>query len=298
MGAWGPGLYSSDFGCDLRSTVAAVARLPIEGDQILDILCETAPQAAADPENEEYTTFWLVTADQFQRRNVTCDRAKEAAISIIDSGADIAMMQQLGMSERDMRKRAAKQSELRRRLSSIATPKCRQMLSKPQSYVMEVGDVLTYPICRGQEINPYAADSKKLLGWVQDGWAAMLVAGRGRAFGYLAWYSIMVIREELVEKPSLQVLMDMPWTLRAAGTCSAVHFRRMELELAGKVRLDQGAITTALGRLPDGTGAAIRDISIANVMDVVSKNPSQPFVQPNLERLPTVTLRNVADPSG
>lgn len=298
MAAWGPGLYSSDFACDLRSTLAAVARLPIEGERILEILCETAPQAAADPKNEEYTTFWLVTADQFQRRSVTCDRAKAAAISVIDSGADIAMMQQLGMPERDLRKRTAKLSELRRRLTSIATPKRRQMLSKPQPYVMEVGDVLTYPICRGQEINPYAADSKKLLGWVQDGWAAMLVAGRGRAFGYLAWYSIMVIRDELMEKPSLQKLMGIPWMLRRAGTCSALHFKRMELELAGQVRLDQGAITTALGRLPDGTRAAVQDISIANFISVVSKNPSQPVVQRDLERLPTVVLQDIVEASG
>jgi hypothetical protein len=38
MGAWGVGLYSTDFAVDLRGTVGAVSRLPFEGDGLLEIL--------------------------------------------------------------------------------------------------------------------------------------------------------------------------------------------------------------------------------------------------------------------
>ena len=36
MGAWGSGLYSSDFALDVRSAVKAVARLPLPLDKLLE----------------------------------------------------------------------------------------------------------------------------------------------------------------------------------------------------------------------------------------------------------------------
>ena len=68
MGLWGTGLYSSDFAMDLRSTVGAVARLPFDGDRLVEILSETEPTAAGNPDDEQHTTFWLVVADQFAKR--------------------------------------------------------------------------------------------------------------------------------------------------------------------------------------------------------------------------------------
>ena len=46
MGTWGTGLCSGDLAMDLRSTIAAVARLPFEGDRLAEILCETEPGVA------------------------------------------------------------------------------------------------------------------------------------------------------------------------------------------------------------------------------------------------------------
>ena len=56
MGAWGTGLYSGDFASDLRIAVAAVARLPFDGERLLGLLCdiellipeEAAPQFLDD----------------------------------------------------------------------------------------------------------------------------------------------------------------------------------------------------------------------------------------------------------
>jgi hypothetical protein len=47
MGAWGTGLYSGDFAMDLRGTIAAISRLPFDGDRLAEILCESEPGPAS-----------------------------------------------------------------------------------------------------------------------------------------------------------------------------------------------------------------------------------------------------------
>src|SRR5579863_8783078 len=117
MGVWGAGLYSGDFAADLRSTVGAVCRLPFDGNKLVDILCEGNP-AATNPEDSDHSTFWLVVADQFAKRGIVCDRARDEALRIIDSGSDIAMMVKLGMSQSDLTKRQKMLAELRARISA------------------------------------------------------------------------------------------------------------------------------------------------------------------------------------
>ena len=76
MGVWGTGLYSGDFAMDLRGSISAVARLPFDGDKLVDILCETEPAAANNPNDEDHSIFWLIVADQFAKRAIACDRAR------------------------------------------------------------------------------------------------------------------------------------------------------------------------------------------------------------------------------
>jgi hypothetical protein len=57
MDFWGAGLYSGDFAADLRSTVAAVIRLPFETNRLVEILCEIVPDIANNPEDPEHTIF-------------------------------------------------------------------------------------------------------------------------------------------------------------------------------------------------------------------------------------------------
>jgi len=57
MGAWGIGLYSSDFALDLRGSVKAVARLPFEPDRLLDYLCAAEPLAANNSKDSDHTIF-------------------------------------------------------------------------------------------------------------------------------------------------------------------------------------------------------------------------------------------------
>jgi hypothetical protein len=148
MGAWGTGLYSGDLAMDLRSTIGAVARLPFDGDRLVEILCAAQPGAANNPDNEERTIFWLVVADQFARRAIACARVREKALTIIDDGSHLAMHAKLGMSPADLKKRQKMLAEVRERLSVARADsvKPRTTLKRPQPFLMEVGDCLVYQL--------------------------------------------------------------------------------------------------------------------------------------------------------
>jgi len=116
MGVWGTRLYSGDFALDLRTTVAAVARLPYDGEKLATILAENESAAANNPADPDHTTFWLILADQFAKRGISCDRVRAKALEIIDSDLDIHSLAKLGMSSPDQAKRLKTLAELRTRL--------------------------------------------------------------------------------------------------------------------------------------------------------------------------------------
>src|SRR5437764_10517715 len=118
MGMWGVGLYSGDFAQDLRGTIRAVTRLPFDNDRLVDILCETEPTAAHNPDDQDHTAFWLVVADQFSKRGIACDRVREKALAMIDAGSDLAMLEKLGMGSAGLKKRRRMLDELRLRLAA------------------------------------------------------------------------------------------------------------------------------------------------------------------------------------
>jgi len=95
MGVWGSGLYSSDFAADLGAAIRAVSRLPFEAGRLVDILSSIEPGAANNDADEDHTTFWLVTADQFAKRGIACQRVRDKALQIIDSGGDLLRSRRL-----------------------------------------------------------------------------------------------------------------------------------------------------------------------------------------------------------
>ena len=277
MGVFGTGLYSDDFALDLCSTIRAVLRLPFDPDKLVDVLSGTQPSAANNPNDEEHTTFWLVVADQFAKRDVACDSVRRKALAIIDGGSDLATLENLGMNRSDLRKRRRMLDELRARIVAVpTTSKPRNVLRKPQPLLMEVGDVLVYPTCGGKNINPYYRSKEENIHytnngpgpWKQDGWGAMVILDCGRAFDYLSWYRPATLAETRIEKPSLNSSRGaLLWNLESPGTCSASHFRKMELEKIGVLSVDrEKARDVYPRRFGTGTSAAVQDISIANRM--------------------------------
>jgi hypothetical protein len=140
---------------DLRSTIRAVSRLPFVPDQLVEILCDSEPGAAKDSTGEDYTTFWLVVADQFAKRGIVSDRVRNKALEIINHGLDLSALQKLGMSPSDLRKRKKMLDELHARLVAPPVRKPRPVLKAPQPFLMAIGDVFVYPTCAGGCINPY-----------------------------------------------------------------------------------------------------------------------------------------------
>ena len=271
MGVWGTGLYSGDFAKDLSSAARAVALLPFDGEKLIELLCSVEPGAANDASAEDYTTFWLVAADQFAKRGIVCERVRRRALEIIDSGEDLAMLSRLGMDAAGLRKREKVLAELRQRIATALLPeKPRRVLKKPQALVMDTGDVLIYPTARGNSINPYFPSAEKMRpAWHQDGWAAAVIVEAGREFGFLSWYRPLAIANAFPKKPGMQdILANSIWVLKWPGTCSTSHFKKMRIEKSGVVTIDCEKLDRCFPNRPTGRSAAVNDISIANKLKV------------------------------
>jgi len=271
MGVWGVGLYSSDFAQDLRGSVRAVARLPFEPQKLLELLCEAEPSAANNSGDSDHTIFWLTVADQFSRRAIECPYVRERALAIIDDGTDLAAMQALGMDDQSLGKRSAMLGELRTRIAApVQTTESRAVLKAPQELLLHAGDVVTYPVCQGEPINPYLNRNSPLLrDWRQDGWGAFVVAECGLVFEFLTWYRPLVICEPLVMEPRLDTLMEpRMWLLRNPGTLTARHASRMQVKSLGRVDIDAAKLSRCFSKRMSPISSVVSDISIANNVNV------------------------------
>jgi hypothetical protein len=276
VGVWATGLYAGDFALDLRSTLGAVAKLPFDSGRLLDILCQSEPAAAHNPEDSDHATFWLVVADQFAKRGIENDRARVTALEIIDSGSDLNMLEKLGMQPPDLRKRKKVLEEVRQRiLAPQLKTSPREVLKAPQPLLMTTGDVLVYPTFGGRCRNPYFVDQNNdrmgtaAAPWQADSWAAMVIVDCGRAFDFLAWYRPLTVAHAVPEKPTLATLHeDMLWKLGRPGTSSASHFKRMGIEKIAEVAIDREKVIKSLGEMRPGISAAVSDISLANQLSV------------------------------
>ena len=269
MGAWGAGLYANDFARDLRPMLGALARLPIDGARLTEMACERFAETATNPDDEDHTVFWLVLADQCALKHIDAPEARRRALAAIDTGADLAMLRALEMGEADLRKRAAMLAALRPKLAAPVDPaKRRGVLRQPQPFLMQLGDCLAFPMGNGKGINAYfpSRDADPL--FRQDGWGAGVVCELGRAFDYLAWYRLCVLDQTFAEKPTLaQVRAGRFGPGLSACTCSATHYKRMELEPIGTLPVLAGAIRRAVAELAQARApedAAILDVSMCN----------------------------------
>ena len=277
MGVWGVGLYANDMAADMRAVVKSVLRLPVDEDRIVAILSDCERRAATDPADESHTTFWLVLADQLEKRGVAHAPTRDKAIAIIDRGDDLAMMEKLGMKQADLRKRATKLAELRARLAAAPrASKPRATMKTPEPYVLEVGVLYACPVKGSDCINPYRgkknSDSSP---WMPHGWRQFVVLNRGRAFDYLAWYHPLVAKKPVREKPHLSVAStDLWWQLDTPKTCPLRHFERMEIETIGTLPIDMDKArarfaTHRRGYVPlgaDGRSWAVNEVTIADSM--------------------------------
>lgn len=305
MGAWGVGLYSSDFALDMRGCVDAVVRLPFDAEALLETIRQTEPASADDPADPDHTVFWLTVAERLARKGVDCPAARERALAIIDGGTDLAAMAALGMDATSLAKRRAMLEALRQRLATpVASEKRRGVLKAPQKLLAEVGEVLIYPVCREgarcQPINPYAVgkDWAWVKAWKQDGWGAVVVAERGLLFEFLAWYRPLVAWQALPGEPTLAELKTpRAWTLEQAGTLSARHYANLQLKSVGRVTLDPARLEHFFPGRRMPLGPVVADISIANALGCHERSPEGDFWDMTGERF-RPGLRALADLEG
>ena len=284
MGVWGSGLYSGDFAADMRAAVTAVARLPFEGDHLLEILIGIEPDAATNPKDEDHTTFWLVVADQFAKRGIVCDQVRKTAVQIIDDGQDVEMLRRLGMESGLLKKRQSVLSEVRARITAVSNGKQRVVLKKPQPFLMTAGDVFVYPTSHGHCINSYYPSKERIPNWKQDGWSAAVIVEAGKVFDFLVWYRPLIVPSAVSQRPELAQLSSVsPWVLRKPGPLSAVHFKRMELEKIGSLSVDMSKIERLFPNRRSGIYQVVNDISLVNEL---STEPYQSLKgYPKLPRL-------------
>jgi hypothetical protein len=177
-------------------------------------------------------------------------------------------MAALGMDEKSLVKRRAMLEELRRRIAApIETTGPRAVLKAPQKLLLEVGEVLIYPVCKGEPINPYTfgKDWAIVKAWQQDGWGAFVVVERGHMFDFLAWYRPLVITEPWPDEPTLvELARPRMWLLRNPGTLTLRHHANISLKSVGRVSIDPAKLATAFPRRGSPMNSAVNDISLGN----------------------------------
>lgn len=249
MGAWGPGLYSDDFAADLRPAVRALRRLPLSGDEIVDLLAGMNPTAEA-PGDEDHATFWIVVAHQLHKSGID-SKAPARAVELIRSGAALAVSAELGMSLSDLRKRSAALDKIASHLTEPPPNKKRTVLKKPQPLLLEPGEVYAYPAdSRGNGVNPYFPDADIARMFDPVCWGSAVVSASGHEFEFLAWYRLTRNRNYSADRPEFATAVKQIDTSGGAvGPLTANHLRRIRLERLGQVKgyepvaPDPGAVT-------------------------------------------------------
>lgn len=252
MGAWGAGLYDDDTAGDLKNTIALVAKVPEDGDRLLQMLKDV--QGNVDPADEDGSLFWLVVADQFEKKGIHCRDASETALAIIESERDLAHCRARGADEKFLRERARSLGELAERLRSPRPAKARPKAAKPPSLVLETGQVHAFPTMQGNAWHPYRLPAHG--SFVPDGWGALAVLDTGRAFDWLPWVALAGLMVPPDTKPTLDAALDArlifhPQT-RGAGRFvpKPAHAKGLALELLGHVDLDASRVTPHLSKWP------------------------------------------------
>jgi hypothetical protein len=247
---WGVSLYADDSAADLRKTMGALADMPVSGERLLEILLANHHDSAA-LEDSGGPTFWLVTADQFERRGIRCAEVFEKAKEIAATGADHRDFESRGASPADLRKRDAVVAALIERISHPRPERPLPRAKKPPPFVVEVGQVYSFPIMGISARNPYGSEGTTP--WFEpDGWGAMLVALRRRVFDWIPVCGVASLTVEAIREPTL----DDALAAQVVDPCSLCvprrsHLKHMRAKLLGAVDLDPAA-AAALMPVPNG----------------------------------------------
>lgn len=235
MGAWGGGLYDGDFALDLKGTIDGVLRAPLSDDDALTEIWASHGEGAVE---EDALDYWLVLADQLERRGMRRQDVFERALAIIEAGEDLAMLESLDAEPKTIAERRKETAKLAERLRDPRPAKPRRPLKKPQPLLFETGEALTWPTDHGESINPYVPEESlwKVGGFKkQDGWGFGIVTEAGHEFHVLAYYAVQVLKWRRAERPTPELAIHCPRAPYHYGTMSKLHLSRTRAERLGRV---------------------------------------------------------------
>ncbi|HSA79426.1 MAG TPA: hypothetical protein VLE23_01305 [Geminicoccaceae bacterium] len=234
MGAWGGGLYDSDFALDLKGTIKGVLRAPLSDDEVLAEIWASHGEGAVAAEALDY---WLVLADQFERRGIRRQDVFARAIAIVEAGENVATLAELEAEPKAIAERRKETTKLVERLRDPRPAKRRRPLKEPQPLLLDPGEALTWPTDRGGSINSYVPEDLlwKLGGFTQDGWGFGIVTEAGHHYHVLAYYAVQVLKWRRAERPSPEFAVHCPRSAHHYGTICELHLKRCRVERLGRV---------------------------------------------------------------
>lgn len=251
MGTSGPGLYESDFASDLKAVVTSVLRVPKPGDELVAIIDHVVGGDSLSA--NERTVYWLVIADQFEKKGISSDRASRAALDVIASGEDLDGLRGVGADDRFIAKREKILGELRKRL--LAPRKQRiPRVSKLPPMVLSRGSVYSFRTMSGRAWHPYRVQSEGP--FVPDGWGAMVVLEEGRAFQWIPWLAIAGLGVSPSTQPTLEAALEAriiahPQTNGVGRYIpKPAHAKGLGLARVGSVALDAKRVAPHLSSWP------------------------------------------------
>ena len=116
-------------------------------------------------------------------------------------------------------------------------------MGKPPEFVVDVGEIYAFPTMKGKAVNAWF-DSWEQAGFQPDGWGALIILDRGRAFDWLPWCAVASLtvdpqRMPLLEDAARSCLLLHPQTYGAARCVpKRSHVKRIQMHLLGKLPLD------------------------------------------------------------
>lgn len=259
MGTWSVTLYGSDAASDIRDDVRELFRTPMDDAAVIAALSKTYP-GLSDKNDEDHSDLWLVLADQFHSHGQPAPKVIATAAAIVDSGLDLKMKRTLGMTERDLTKRAKVLSELRAKWAKPhPKPVKRKVQAAPDAFVFDVGDCVIYPVKEtGKTINPYFGKPESDPDWRHDGYGAMGILARGHYLGIFAWYAFARLRLFDPKKPTLETIAaamveaqttildqqmgQKPQLCIFMSRLTPAHARKMRFEAVGRLAPNDKAI--------------------------------------------------------
>jgi len=265
VGTWSVALYGSDITRDLRDDLQRIVRAPWDGDDIRAWVTTKYP-SLVDATDDDHTDVTLVLADQFWRFGIEHGETLWRALEVVAGGEDLERKRALGMSEKDIARRANLLNELAAKLAQPnSAPKNRRILRRPERFVLEVGDCLVYPTSDGDPRNPYVSAAREeafyaIRPWEQTGWGSAIVLSRSHHFAVFARYVVAFLASGTDAKPSVEEMrhgslrrfdeirfvpagdrfhaQSTPRPCVFAVTASRTHLARMRVEIVGRVAID------------------------------------------------------------